>query len=312
MTSLRVGSYNTLCLEMNSNKPGEAERRDRVVQVIRQADFDVLAVQELASLEALYRLAADTGMSCTVGKTGEVTSEIACDPGNNGFGVGVLWRSGIEAVPGTLRRYSTSGGVYFHGLVKVHLDCGGTLLQAAAGHLTPFGAPQIVTEAKRVVSNLTRPHDRPPGFVGLDSNGITGDRVRRDGRWFWHAQDPYRGKPWFADLVYQCKWRYDEETGQRVHWADRDAGDALWSGGLHEAGAVLDAPFSPTVGYWHDDPFGERDIDHVRVTRELVPAVRSVRVLRSDLALAASDHLPKEVLFDTDLIDPAAPNLAEI
>ncbi|MFE0020865.1 hypothetical protein [Amycolatopsis sp. NPDC059021] len=144
-------------------------------------------------------------------------------------------------------------------------------------------------------NDLTRPDDRPPGFVGSDSNSITGDRIRRaGGRWDWHAADPYAGQDWYGALVWQCTWRYDPRTGHRIHRADRTAGGVLFAGGLHDTGAVLDMPFASTAGYWPTgDPYGPRDIDHVRVATDLVPAVRTSRVHCSETAFAASDHLPK-------------------
>ncbi|GAA4554282.1 hypothetical protein GCM10023192_88480 [Amycolatopsis samaneae] len=295
---LRVASYNLLEFGMYVERAGEKVRYDRVAEVIRNVDADVWAVQELADEDALRRLANTTGLRCDVPDSDGAMGEVACDPGRNGFGVGLLWKPGIEPLPGTLRRYTFD--VYFHGLVKVELDVGGIRLQAASAHLTPFGSPQIVTEARRVVSNLTRPDGCPPGFVGSDSNSITGDRIRRqDGRWDWHAADPYAGQDWYDALVWQCTWRYDPRTGRRIHRADRAAGDVLRAGGLHDTGAVLDVPFAATVGYWPTgDPYGPRDIDHIRVTTALTPAIRSSRVYRCELALTASDHLPKVAEID--------------
>lgn len=67
--------------------------------------------------------------------------------------------------------------------------------------------------------------------------------------------------------------------------------------------ACLGGRPEPTVGHWpSDDPFGERRIDTVRVTREVVPALRSIETVRTALTLAASDHLPVVVTFDTDQI----------
>ncbi|WP_332461473.1 endonuclease/exonuclease/phosphatase family protein [Amycolatopsis aidingensis] len=295
---------------MHPEWPGEWDRYDRVVRVMREVDADVWALQELAGESALRTVADAIGMECGVGADDGIARRVACDPGGRGFGVGLMWRHGIAAVPGTLCTYTDD--LYFHGLVKVVLDVGGLRLQAASTHLTPFGGPQIATEARRVVSNLVRPDGRPPGIVGSDSNGITGDRVRRlDGSWDWHAADPYVDQAWHDALVWQCRWSFDAKTGRRVHWADREAGEVLWTGGLYEAGAVLDAPVAPTVGHWpSDDPYGPRDIDHLRVTRELVPAVRAVGVYRTELALAASDHLPKVVELDLSRVDTNAVSTA--
>jgi endonuclease/exonuclease/phosphatase family metal-dependent hydrolase len=306
---LRIANYNLLEYGMNHRRrrPGEPERLDRIAQVIGEVDADVWTIQELASEQALARLADATGLTCTVPrKAWDEPDDVACEPGNVGYGVGILWNTAtMTPVPQTLRK-TGSGSAFFHGLVRLVVDCGGVQIQVAATHLTPFGGPQIVTEANRVVSALTRPDDRPPGIVGCDSNGVTGDRVQREGgRWDWHAPDPYEKQAWYGDLIYQCCRRYDEQTGRRVHWADRAAGEALWSGGLHETGAILDVDVEqePTVGYWPEgDPYGPRDIDHLRVTRELVSAVRKSWVHRTTLTDTSSDHRPKVAELDLDRI----------
>jgi endonuclease/exonuclease/phosphatase family metal-dependent hydrolase len=82
---------------------------------------------------------------------------------------------------------------------------------------------------------------------------------------------------------------------------DRSAGDVLWAGGLHDVAAVLRAPWQPTAGHHRDDPYGARGvsrrIDAVRVTAEVLPALRAHQVTDTDLTRRASDHLPVSVRY---------------
>jgi hypothetical protein len=106
-------------------------------------------------------------------------------------------------------------------------------------------------------------------------------------------------------MVHQCGWDYDER-GQRRHWADRSAGDVLWAGGLHDAAAVLRAPWQATAGHHPDDPYGRqgvrRRIDAIRVTGEVRPALRAHWVTDNELTRAVSDHLPVTVAYDPPAI----------
>jgi endonuclease/exonuclease/phosphatase family metal-dependent hydrolase len=87
---------------------------------------------------------------------------------------------------------------------------------------------------------------------------------------------------------------------------DRTAGEVLWAGGLHDAAAVLRAPWQPTVGHHRDDSYGTRGvrrrIDGVRATADVVPALRAHRVTDTELARRASDHLPVTVEYDPSAI----------
>ena len=121
-------------------------------------------------------------------------------------------------------------------------------------------------------------------LVGADWNTECADRILAGQTWrLYEPADPYAGVDWFADLVYQCQWDYDER-GRRRHWADRQPGDVLWAGGLHDAAAVTGAGWQPTAGHHPDDVYGahgvRRRIDAVRVTAPLVPAMRAHHVHR--------------------------------
>ena len=210
-----------------------------------------------------------------------------------------MWREGIEPVPGSLRCYG--GRDFWHGLALVTLDVGGTRIRHGSFHATPFSPGLRADQNVRLVAAVTRPAGEPPVLVGADWNTESADRILDGQAWnLYEPADPYAGVEWFADLIYQCQWDYDER-GRRRHWADRRPGDVLWAGGLHDAAAVTGADWQPTTGHHPADVYGahgvRRRIDAVRVTGPLVPALRAHRVHDTEQTRAASDHLPVTVEY---------------
>jgi endonuclease/exonuclease/phosphatase family metal-dependent hydrolase len=291
-------SYNAYDLFLDDSAAGR-ERYRLVVDTIRGIGPDVLAVQEVRAADAgtagrrLCQLAADSGLRCEV-------PDPALAAGSHGYHVGLLWREGIEPVPGSLRARSRD---YWHALASVLLDLGGHRVRHCAYHAPPFGRRLRADEAELVLAAVTRAGDGMPALVGADWNGESADRIPAgpDGRWSrYEPGDPYAGVAWFPDLAYQCEWDYDER-GQRRHWADRSAGEVLWAGGLLDAAAVLRAPWQPTAGHHPDDQYGQRGvrrrIDIIRVTPDVAVALRAHRVEDTGQARSASDHLPVTVEY---------------
>jgi endonuclease/exonuclease/phosphatase family metal-dependent hydrolase len=319
---LRFSSYNTLNLFADDSA---AARRhyEAVTGVIRALGADVLAVQEILAPDGqeaarrLRQLASDTGMRCEVpgrsgsgsgdpghpghsGRSGE-ESRAAVAVGGHGFHVGLMWRDGIEPVPGSLR--CLGGRDFWHGLAMVTLDLGGTLVRHGSFHATPFCRALRADQNERLVAAITRPEGQPPALIGGDWNTECADRIASGppGMWrLYEPADPFAGVEWFADLIYQCEWDYDEH-GRRRHWADRRPGDVLWAGGLHDAAALVGADWQPTTGHHPDDVYARhgvrRRIDAVRVTGQLAPAMRGHEVLDNAMTRAASDHLPVTVEY---------------
>ena len=160
---------------------------------------------------------------------------------------------------------------------------------------------------------ITRPDGEPPALVGADWNTECADRTWSGQSWdLYEPADPYAGIDWFADLIYQCQWDYDER-GRRRHWADRQPGDVLWAGGLHDAAALIGADSHPTTGHHPDDVYGahgvRRRIDGVRVTGPLAGDVtrrdamqlllyeRRQRFQRHRVAVAPRDEELCDFLF---------------
>lgn len=320
---MRFMTYNLLDYGLSQESSAFA-RCERVHEVIRLAGPDILAVQELIADhpdpatksdlagQRLRQLAEAVGLECDV-----EPGQLAVAVGNHRFHVALLWRSGITPVGGWR---ALAGVNVWHSMAALTFDVGAhELVRHAAFHATPFGRHRRADECERVVSVMTRPDGRPPGVIGADWNCVSADRVLEHGwvseddamedRWVYYDQDPYAGpdKRWHDDLVYQTRWEYDH-NGRRRWWADREPGEVLYAGGLRDVAAALDAPWQTTVGHWPEgDPFGPRRIDAVRVTSELVPALRHYEVVDTELALSASDHLPVVVEYDPAKIETTPP-----
>jgi endonuclease/exonuclease/phosphatase family metal-dependent hydrolase len=301
-------SYNLLDL-FADDSPAARQHYEAVVSVIRSLDPDVLAVQEILAPDGdtaarrLRQLADDAGLRCEVPDPG-AGRQTALAVGGHGYHVGLMWRDGIEPRPGTLRCHG--GRDFWHGLAVVTLDVGGTPVRHGAFHASPFCRALRADQNERLVAAITRPAGAPPALIGADWNTECADRIASDGRWeLYEPADPYAGIGWFADLIYQCQWDYDEQ-GRRRHWADRRPGDVLWAGGLHDAAALTRAGWQPTVGHHPDDIYAahgvRRRIDGIRVTGELASALRAHHVTDTTLAREASDHLPVTVEYLPTLI----------
>ena len=292
-------SYNAYDLFLDGSAPGQ-ERYRLVVDVIRAIGPDVLAVQEIRAADEdtarrrLRQLASDTGLRCQVPGRGGAPARPALAMGSHGYHVGLAWRAGIDPVPGSLQGRSQD---FWHALATVVLDVGGYLVKHGAYHAPPFGRRMRADESELVLAAITRSNGGLPALVGADWNAESADRVRgAAGGWLlYEPGDPYAEVERIGDMAYQCELEYDER-GRPRHRVDRSAGEVLWAGGLYDAAAALRAPWQPTTGHHPDDPYGQRGvrrrIDVIRVTGEVLPALRGYRVEDTDAARRASDHLP--------------------
>src|SRR6266699_3468111 len=162
--SVLFSTYNLL----NLFAAGTAEAQqhyETIVAVIRALDTDVLAVQEIlapdpgTAAQRLRQLADDAGMRCEV-----PGADTAVAFGSHGYHVGLMWRDGIEAIPGSLRCYG--GRDFWHGLALVTLDVGGTRIRHGAFHATPFGRGMRADQNERLVAAVTRPAGAGTGPTG--------------------------------------------------------------------------------------------------------------------------------------------------
>jgi endonuclease/exonuclease/phosphatase family metal-dependent hydrolase len=213
-------TYNLLNLFADDSQAAR-EHYETIVGVIRSLDTDVLSVQEILAADGptaaqrLRQLADDTGLRCEVPGS-DAGPEAALAVGGHGYHVGLMWRDGIEPVPGSLR--CRGGSFFWHGLAVVTLDVGGVAIRHGAFHATPFGRALRADQNERLVAAITRPDGEPPALVGADWNTECADRTWSGQSWeLYEPADPYAGVDWFADLIYQCQWDYDER-GRRRHW----------------------------------------------------------------------------------------------
>lgn len=299
-------TYNVLNLFADDSAAGREHYR-LVAETIRAVRPDVLAVQEIrapdepAAALRLGRLAGDTGMRCLVPQPGG-EDRAALALGAHGYHCGLMWRPGIEPVPGSLRAHGA--GSFWHSLAWVDLTVRpGVTVRHAAHHATPFGRGLRADQNEALVALLTRPPGGPPVLVGADWNTECADRVRDEatGAWvLYEPGDPFAAAEWSDNMIFHCEWDYDEQ-GRRRHRADRHPGDVLWSGGLYDAAAALRAPWQPTFGHDLAGPAAAGGvrcrIDGIRVTRPVLPALRAHHVDDSERARRASDHLPVTVQY---------------
>lgn len=289
---IRFMSYNLLNYGWE-NTPEEATRREKIHQVIRDAAPDVLAVQEIrppegedpfeGSVRLVRELATAVGLECEL-PDGTVSVAV----GSTSFSVALLWKKGLRPTHWQAR----SGMQFWHSMASLVIDIDGRSISHHSFHATPFGRARRADEAERIVSIMTRFNDKGPAIIGADWNTVAADRVEKSVDQFeFYDPDPYQDRDWYADLVYQCAWTTDQ-SGQRQWQADRAPGEVLYAGGVQDAAVVLRKPWAATTGHWHGEPYQPRRIDAIKITHQLAPALKDFHVIRNDLTLLASDHLP--------------------
>jgi endonuclease/exonuclease/phosphatase family metal-dependent hydrolase len=298
-------SYNTFDL-FQVRRERDREHYRQVVDVVRGLRPDVLAVQEIRgtrpeqAAQRLRVLASDTGMACEVPAAGHGEPRVALAAGSRGYHCGLLWRPGLEVVPGSFRE--SGPGVLWHsaGWLTFRLD--GRLVRHASFHATPFGRALRAEQNARLLALLTRgPDGGLPLLIGADWNGESADLVpdaASGAPVLYEPGDPFAAATWREDMIHQCSL----EPGDARHRVDRAAGQVLVAGGLTDVAAALRAPWQATCGHYPGDGYGSqgivRRIDAIRVTRPVVPALRSHRVTDTELTRRASDHLPVSVGYD--------------
>jgi endonuclease/exonuclease/phosphatase family metal-dependent hydrolase len=251
--SVLFASYNLLDL-FDSASADEQERYQKLRAVITGLGADVIAVQEIRASQAstartrLRQLAADVGMTCVVPGRNSGPGRTALAAGTRGYHCGLLWRPGIEPVPGSFRESPT--GRLWHGAGWLTLDLGGIRVRHGTFHASPFGRRLRADQNEMLLAMLRSGPDRAlPLLIGADWNTESADRVLDEATGdlaLYEPGDPFAEVSWYEGLIHQCDWSYDWR-GRRRHWADRQPGDVLFAGGLLDAAAVLRAPWQPTV-----------------------------------------------------------------
>jgi hypothetical protein len=307
-------SYNTFDL-FESRRPLGREHYRQVVTVIRGLRPDILAVQEIRgarpqqAAESFRRLARDTGMTCDVPAADGGEPRAALATGSRGYHCGLLWQPDLSVLPGSFRE--SGPGALWHCAGWVTFRFGATLVRHASFHATPFGRElRAQQNALLLTMLLTGPEGRLPLLMGADWNGESADLGPAGAfgaQELYEPRDPFAAASWRADMIHQCH----PGTGGARHQVDRSAGQVLLDGGLTDAAAALAAPWQSTCGHYPGDGYGSqgirRRIDAIRVTRQVLPALRSYHVTDTALARNASDHLPVSVGYDPAAIRDESP-----
>jgi hypothetical protein len=277
-------SFNLLDYQRR-DAPDEVNRHRLAEQVIRDAASDVVAVQELPghspehAADAMSGLAQATGMLCTVGEddSGPIAATLG---GHDELGIGLMWRPGIWATPGSLHVHQ--GVDWWHALISVELNVGGGhRIRHGCYHGPPrAGGLRRPDEAALLVAAMTT----CMGLVAADWN------------------NPY----YYADregteLAWPQPW-WDTGDTPELAVANRAAAKILAKGGLHDPTVVLGHGRPVSTGHWPTETNGPRPIDGILATSRMLDAIREYVVIDTPAARRASDHLPVAVRYD-----PAAP-----
>lgn len=302
--SVLFTSYNTFDL-FDSRQLSWREHYRRVVEVIRAVRPGILAVQEIRGARprhALRLLGRDTGLTCEIPAAGRGPAQTALATGSRGYNCGLLWQPDLEVLPGSFRE--SGPGVLWHCAGWATFRLAGRLVRHGTFHATPFGRELRAEQNELLVSMLMNgPDGGLPALIGADWNAESADLVPGSGgaRVLYEPGDPFAGVPWQEDMIHQCRVEDDAGTGARRHWVDRSAGQVLVDRGLTDAAAALRAPWQATCGHYPGDGFGSqgimRRIDAIRVTSQVLPALRAHHVTDTERARRASDHLPVSVEY---------------
>jgi endonuclease/exonuclease/phosphatase family metal-dependent hydrolase len=272
--------------------PEDAGRAELVEQVVQDLGAHAIALQELLghnlrrATEGLARLARRTGMEYTFeGAYGGQTPAVAI--GHDQLSVGLLWRKGVHAIPGTLQTHEGEAAGFWHALVQGEFEVEGQRVALASSHAPPrAGRERRPAEAHLLLRHLS---GHRLLVLGQDRNGVGAD-VKPDGSFY--DPDPYQPDA-------QGRWT-PENPPETAFPTDRTPGAILTAGGLIDVAALphLDVPWDATTGHWPGERNGSRRIDEIRASVDMAACAAGYAVVRNETTLAASDHLPALACFD--------------
>ncbi|GAA1982884.1 endonuclease/exonuclease/phosphatase family protein [Amycolatopsis minnesotensis] len=306
ITMVSVNAYNLY----GSTDPDQQARFRRLEALIRDIDADVVAVQEVvardpeqpsgkskaeAAARAVRHLADAVDRHCDA----EGAPVLALGGGIHH--TALLWRAGIEVVPGTVGRFQRDNAGMWHSLVTAVFDLGGTKVRVGSVQLSPFDQAWGWSDANQILRAMHR--DGIPGLLGGDFNGIGAQQVATGDGDRWYDLNPYiyHGKfaiPWHPDHAYQFddKGELDRRVARRLENVGR----------MRDCALITDTPWQATTGHHPADQHPRRRIDRWYATHHLPDnAVKAIRVLGQDQVGASTDHLPVEVDLDTDAVAAA-------
>ncbi|MDG4787649.1 hypothetical protein O7626_17180 [Micromonospora sp. WMMD1102] len=241
--------------------------------------------QEIAN-QGLRHLAGATGMQCHVLGARQQGIAAVAPGGHDRLALGIMWRPGIEPVPGTLRRID--GGPMWHNLISVALELGGHQITVATYHAPPKAGRGTRRDEARLIAHWLTPasHGREIVLAG-DWNSISARQL--DGAYY--DPDP-NNTVTEADLI-----RWGDDPPEIVYPTDRQPDQILAESGYLDLAVQTRAPWSPTTGHHPHDRNGPRRIDRILhrlpdAEDALACSVIGHRVHNTPLAYEASDHFP--------------------
>ncbi|SDT74511.1 endonuclease/exonuclease/phosphatase family protein [Actinoplanes derwentensis] len=290
MTTLLT--INTLDL-YGSDAQADQDRYGAVEDLIRSYDADVIAVQEVIADGASVvekRVGAEAGLrrlAAAVGRDCEVDGRAAVAAGGIIHHPGLLWRAGIEPVPGSLHTLQRDGAGMWHGAVSVILDLGGLRVRVGSCQLSPFSPTWRRRDAEQLLRLFNS--DAVPGLLGGDFNVIGGDCV--------YDPDPYENMPWHPDHAYQLT----------DHGApDRSAAHLLEAnhlGRMRDCARLTGTWWAATTGHHPADQHPPRRLDRWYATWDFpADAIAGLAVADVEQVGTTTDHLPVLLHLDLDAL----------
>lgn len=256
---MRVMTYNTLFGGFDGDN---GSRFDQQVELIREADPDVLLVQEWKGFlsdgarrlfEAERRLGR-RALLAAAPVTGQNTA--------------ILIKPDIEVL-----RFEMDAEHFHHAAAIAELRVPGLdkPLTAISVHLCANGPHVRLREASYLVNHAI---DDAFAIVGGDFNNVS----------------PYAAEPALADLPRRFRARYADEHGK----ADRRTLAALEAAGFSDIGFQLGGHETPTVpgAAFQGSEFVPFRCDYLMATAALAGRVRHYEVVNDTRAGEASDHYP--------------------
>jgi exodeoxyribonuclease-3 len=275
MNTLRVATYNLL---HGGQDGGNRTRLDTALEILREAEPDVVALQEAKGFEReggrlLFEVENRLGMRGQLAlapRTGQNTAVFVAPA------LGLL---GFEA-----------DDLHFHHTAAIAtLAAPGVAAEITviSVHLSPLSPETRLAEAAQLA-----------GFAAPGSWTILAGDFNSPG-----PADPEPGD--WGSLPAHFRVRYLNDAGDA---SDRRAGARLGAAGFVDVAAELqtnDETSVPTRGF-PDSEFVPFRSDQVLVTPPLATRAVTHKVLKDDRTDTASDHYPVVVDFDLDRVGPTA------
>lgn len=262
---LRIMTYNTLFGGFDGEDGG---RFDLQVHLIREADPDVLLVQEWRGF-----LANGSQRLYEAERRLERRALVAAAP-VTGQNTAILLKPGIEVI-----RFEGDADHFHHAAAIAELRAPqlDRPLTAVSVHLCPNG-PSVRLREATYLANLAI--DESYTIIGGDFNSVS----------------PHDPEPPLADLPTRFRFRYAGPDGK----ADRSTLAALERAGFTDVGLQLGGNPTPTVpgASFTGSEFVPFRCDYLLASKALADRARGYRVLNGGDAGSASDHYP--ILCDVE------------